>query len=232
MTKCPIKVELTVYGYIREAQQSFINTHSAYYNIPDAINNICLSFYYSFLGWDSTKCGSGLIVSGLHEDTVTVKDENYDCTVYHRQWYHSQSKGFVKFRIYINALIISSTLFVGFATFEDPIDECFVHHDEELAYVLQCDGDLWVKLDHWHKSSVSSNATSLKGGDEAIFTLNLDESKIYISKNGDKPRVIFQNIENGEDIKYKFAIGVAHGPDMGAAVTIRDIEDYTYQAFM
>ena len=204
----PINIQSAVFGYIREAQSLFNGMNSAYYNIPFEINHICLSFYYSNLGWDQEKCGSGLVISGLQENTVTLgkKAEYIDRTIYHKSWYHSQWKGKVSFSIKIDKLNDEQfVLFFGFASFDDIIDPKFYGEQGKINYALQCVGNLWVKYEKCQTSAVNQNAKLLQQGDEATFTLNLSESKIYMANNGLEEKVIFKNIETGEDIQYKFA---------------------------
>ena len=234
--KFPIKVHYVVYGYIREAQQSLFNgVSSAYYNIPDGIKHICLSFYYANLGWDRNKCGSGLTISGVQENTVTVEQpgEHKDWSVYHKYWYHSQWKGYVTFSIRIEKLCSKYKLFFGFPSFDDIIDYKFYGNQAQINYAFQCDGDLWVKFgcDEEDNFIEEENSSFLEQGDEATFTLNLDESNIYMSKNGGKEKVIFKNIEKAENIKYKFAAAFHYSEqvDVGDSVTITDIQDFTYQ---
>ena len=102
MSKFPIKAQLTVSGYIHQAQSLFDGIDNPYYNIPSAINHICLCFYYINIGWDKKKCATGLEISGEQQNTVTVGSKiaaDKRKSVHHKVWYHSQSKGIVKFRI-------------------------------------------------------------------------------------------------------------------------------------
>ena len=77
---------------------------------------------------------------------------------------------------------------------------------------------------------LEDNASVLEEGDKATFTLNLSESKIYMSKNDGDEKVIFPRIETGEDIKYKFAVAFRRNADKGNSITITDVEDLTYNA--
>ena len=95
----PMKIKLTAHGYIREAEKLYPKLNGSFCNIPEAINNICLLFYYLFAAWDLAKCGSSL------KDTVTVRKSDMAGTVYHCQWYSSQLKGNVMFHIRMINLI-------------------------------------------------------------------------------------------------------------------------------
>ena len=77
--------------------------------------------------------------------------------------------------------------------------------------------------------ALDANASALLEGDEATLILNLSESKIYMSKNDEHQQLIFPTIETGENIRYKFVVGFAHQANVGTAVTIKDVEDLTYQ---
>lgn len=79
-----------------------------------------------------------------------------------------------------------------------------------------------------HPAALQENGSALREGDQATFTLNLSESKIYMSINGKQEKVIFQDIEKGEDIQYKFAIAY-YCPIFRDAISIIDIEDSTFQ---
>ena len=72
-----------------------------------------------------------------------------DATVYHENWYDSQMKGEVIFTMEIGEL--PSNLFVGFSSFDDIVDGCFVN-DTRLNYFIQHDGDLWARDDKYHDS--------------------------------------------------------------------------------
>lgn len=228
LQKCPLKTKLTVFGFIREVQLLFNDvTDNPYYNIPFGINCICLSFYYLHIGWDKQKCDKDLVISGLQDNIVTVAAENRaGATVYHINWHESECKGKVTFTI---KLIKISDFFVGFSSFDDLIDDCFVN-DERLNYGLQSDGDLWVEDISSHHSIIEENRMilELKKNDEVAMTLDLDQKEIYISHNkGDKIR-LFENIETGPNIRYKFAVSF-YWANYGDSVTITDIQDCTYE---
>ena len=98
--------------------------------------------------------------------------------------------------------------------------------------MLNCikgDGDLWIRgsMSHDAEVQIDKKSRSLKEGDEAIITYNIDEAKIYMRRNDELEGMIFQNIETGKDIEYKFAFGVM-SPKPGTSVTIIDVEDLTY----
>lgn len=224
-----------IYGYIHEAQDLFKSIDTPYYNIPEEICMICLAFYYMNLSWDSSKCGSGLVVSGLDDNTVTVEESGIDkdWTVYHKYWYHSQWKGSVIFTVKIEKLTASYKLFFGFATFDDVIDWKFYGETERLNYAVQGDGDLWVKFQN-HRSNdnvVFKNGVSFQTHDQVRFELNLSTKEIYMGKNGESKKVIFKNIDTGDNIRYKFAAAFHYLGDvkLGDSVTITNIDDQTQQ---
>ena len=235
----PIKSQLIVCGFTRRASQLF-ETDNPYYNIPFAINHICLIFYYQCIAFDKNKCGPGLILSGLEQNIVTYNasdDVKTPSTVYHFHWYHSQWKGCVSFNIKIeklNGKYSNHGLFLGFSTSDDFIDDGFYRNKEEFSYAMQCNGILWVKYKRNHTSVVQENARSLAEGDEIKFTLNLTESKIYISMNNEPSNVLFQDIITGTDIQYKFAVAFYSGSAVfglsksGDSVSIRQIDDFTF----
>ena len=228
LKRFPIKVQLTVFGFIRETQAGFNVVDNPYYNIPFGINHICLTFYYSNIGWDSNKCSDGLVISGLQDDTVTVHSTSTDgYTVYHKHWYHSQLKGFVNFKIQVGQLSDEGDGYFGFASCDNIINGRFYSEPEKPNYALQGNDSLWCKFEVEDDSIVDENGDTLEQGDQATFTLNLSESKIYFAKNGGEKKAIFENIESGNDIKYKFAITFFY-PHPGDNVTITDVEDFTH----
>ena len=135
----PIREKLIIYGYLREVQQLFDEIDNPYYNIPLAINDICLEYYHSNIKWDPEKCGSELIVSGLQQNTVStpINSLSKDWTVYHTNWYHSEWNGFVRFSVKVEKLKSNLTLFIGFASFDDIIDFKFYSEMERINYALQ-----------------------------------------------------------------------------------------------
>lgn len=228
--KFPIKVQLTVNGYLRESQSMFSNEiDNPYYDIS-IVSNLILMFYYSMNGWDTDKCGQGLSISGLHENTVTVGDIKgfvAERTVYHTQWYHSKERVCVSFTVKINKIAGDShNLFFGFASFDDIIDGKFYGDEKRINYAFQCNGYLWIKYQNEHPSIMMHDfyTMKLKEGDQAKFTLNLCDAKIYFSRNNEAEKVIFQNIEIAEDIRYKFAAAVFY-PGTGDSATLVDVQN-------
>ena len=186
-----------------------------------------MSFYYSNIGWDTENCPSGLEISGSQENIVTIKkSSNPGYTIYHKNWYHSQLKGFVSFKIKIGRLQSRTDGYYGFASCNNIIDGRFYTNEKQSCYALQGNTCLWAKWNVTDDSNIDENAETLQQGDEATFTLDLTEAKIYLSKNGGQKKAIFQNIETGEKIKYKFATTffTAYSGDF---VTITDVEDFT-----
>ena len=138
--------KLIISGYIREAQLLFKNKDNPYYNIPFEISHICINFYHLIIGWDPDKCGQGLTISGLDSNIVTVDtyDDDAGYTVYHDKWYHSQLKGFVRFKLKVNKLYDEQDLYVGFASFDDIVNNGFYSVHPRISYALQGDADLYI----------------------------------------------------------------------------------------
>ena len=118
-------------------------------------------------------------------------------------------------------------IFLGFATFDDVIKDRFYATEVRTNYAFQGDGDLWVNYFRDKKEAIKANGQRVNKGDTMTFTLNLDESKIYMSKNGNEDKVIFENIKNGDDIQYKFAVTI-NSHTTGNRVTMLDVEDLTF----
>ena len=168
-----------------------------------------------------------MIISGLHENTVSVSAdaENTYVSVYHRYWYHSQLKGSVIFTVKVDKLDLSirPSLFCGFTSSDVIINNGF-YKSKEINYAIECDGDLWIKF----QRICNSKKDVFQEGDEIKFELNLSESNIYMTKNRTERRQIFANIEAGDDMQYKFAVAYWR-PRFGDAVTITDVEDSTFK---
>ena len=71
------------------------------------------------------------------------------------------------------------------------------------------------------------NAKRIQEHDIIEFTLHLTELKILFCKNGGEKREIFQGIESGSDIRYKFAV-TFYFANVGDSVTILDVVDCTH----
>ena len=216
-------------GYVREAQLLFKNKDHPYYNIPFEIAHICVRFYYLIIGWDSDKCGQGLTISGLDGNIVTV--DTYDMsagyTVYHDKWYHSQLEGFVRFKAKVNKLDDDQDLYIGFASFDDIVNNGFYTVlPPRISYALQGDADLWIGNSGVSAKPVMDNAECIEEQDIIELILHLTELKILFCKNGGEKRVIFQGIESGSDIRYKFAV-TFYFANVEDSVTILEVEDCT-----
>lgn len=78
------------------------------------------------------------------------------------------------------------------------------------------DGDKWIQGESQTLSSrMDDDPIALEESDEAVFTLDLNESRIYIT-----------NIKKGEDIRYKFA-ATFYVACAGESMTMLDVEDCT-----
>ena len=146
-TDYPIITKSIVSGYIREAQALFNETNNPYYNIPFAINHICLIFYYQSIAMDKNKCGKYIKISGFEENTASFNTDKGDfdaSTVYHSNWYHSQWKGYVTFGVKIEKLKETGGLFFGFASSDDIIDNGFYRNKTKVSYSIQSNACLWV----------------------------------------------------------------------------------------
>ena len=105
----------------------------------------------------------------------------------------------------------------------DYVDDGFYRNDKQPSYAIQSDGILWFKF-IWK----TERGDKLQEGDEIQFELNLDKLNIYMAKNGENKKMIFENIDTCEDIQYKFAVAYFL-PRIGDAVTLTNVEDLTFQ---
>ena len=179
--------------------------------VPDLVIHTILSFYYYVLFGDCSE-NLELSKSGWNEVTITNSgdDNAWTNSAYSKQWIPwLKCKGIpmIKWKITNNAS--NGCLQVGIITNQ--------HHqntgadiDGEGSYIYCFNGELW------ENGEEHGTAPSLEEGHSAILTLDLRRSQINIGMLVDDTitnEETYFDIDTGEDMKYKLAIGIFYVGD-------------------
>lgn len=201
------KVKSIVFGYIREHE----STDDAI-NIPPLVSYKCLKYY----------CSDEYFSRAL-EDFFTISNDKMTITnirnipvhahtIYCNKWIESLSNVIVKWTFSIKSLP-GYAIFFGLTSNEKRIDEDFCTQNNAPCYQVSSDG---IKYSHnMRNNGISYPILPIDGwdnNDTLTFILDLTNKlgfrfgQFSIKKNDKEPKMIFNDVEKGKDIKYKMTL--------------------------
>eukprot|EP01084_Bolivina_argentea_P253347 425531_1 len=208
------RTKLTVFGYIREQElrQSF--------NIPLLISYTCLVYYYvpEFI----TKARNDYFKVSTDKLTVTNNKEycnSYFQTIYLNQWIHSTSKMISKWIFYINKQNESATYF-GLASKDNSSMKTFTNHKPNYSV-----SSFGYKYSHQTVDNNVVKQAKVDTGDTITFILDLSDEKkgmIKFQVNKKETVILFDNVETGNDIKYKMCLQITA---KSSSVTLKSYQE-------
>eukprot|EP01084_Bolivina_argentea_P173912 301254_1 len=208
------RVKSLVFGYIREHE----SLESI--NIPSLISYTCLTYYFVHEFFSKAREDHFKISDDKMMVTKIEGNGHLDHTIYCNQWINTSSNIIAKWTFSVQNDSNVKSMYFGLASNDKIIDEDFCSQDNGPCYEISSAGD---KFSHtfpggyplgsefgWH-----SNGT-------ITFILDLTNLTFAIQINDEKPKAIFNDIEKGNDIKYKMAVQLC---DKNDCVILKEYEE-------
>ena len=176
------RYKFAVIGYLREKEKEI-----AIINIPSMISYLCLQFYFHG-EYFSIHTGNIHVSSDKMSATLKTKVSPYPW-VYGKIWIESLSNSIATWTFKINGLLMK----MGISSSEDS-DERPYYHFFNIGHSFQHDCK--------HQPPMFAEQDIMK------LTLNTTKGTITLQKNEEDAIEMFENIQKGQDIKYKFGVAL------------------------
>eukprot|EP01084_Bolivina_argentea_P078885 143153_1 len=209
--------EFLVYGFVRESAKYLTLT------IPDVIKNIILSYEL----FEPFEIISDYVqISGLCNNIITKTTKNgWHNATYGRDWIPSNTNNIITYTIKCIKHLADNggyQFVMGFVNNKHTFDK-----NKETA----CRGDSYVfyqsgySFANGKRLCIWPDLPKYTTGDTMALILDLSKSTITIDKNnGECVKIIFENIEKGPNILYKFIVTIY---SIGGSLEILDMSTKT-----
>ena len=198
------KIEHLVYGFIHKLEE----TSKLSTNIPLEIIKLCLLFFFNAEYFEIA--GVDIVISGTQKDTITKKNENsIDNVTYGSNWIPSMNKSNYKWTLKIinNHTNNNGSVLGIIGKISDNLNRSF--YDDECIDCSPCYANWGGYLSKNNKEIRSGYGINF-GKPGTIITLELDlkNRELIYHFDGECYGPAFQNIQQDESTKYKFAISL------------------------
>eukprot|EP01084_Bolivina_argentea_P104656 187398_1 len=199
------KTKNLVYGYIRKNEKLLNGLNIIYSNMPELVMYICLTYYY--IGHYFEKLPTCLKAhTELTNGQTTIwkidLDKCLNNAVYGNEWINSNAKTKYIWTIKANRSRSYGGIGIGIVSNKHHQNIDF-DWDDKFSYYCSNGGYLAI-----NGIKTSENGAEYTTDDVFSFILDLNEKCIYYHVNGNKKQILFQHVETGEDIKYRFALSL------------------------
>eukprot|EP00483_Globobulimina_turgida_P009485 UN09504 len=204
-----------VFGYIKNQQQLLPSNQNVLYIIPELVIYLCINFY-----WIPKDCwhivADGMQISGQNNETLTkIGKDDWQNTSYGKIEISSTEKCVYKWCLSIHNASYCLSIIGITADFEETNDE-FWRNKTVPNYSFYTDEA--VKQ---CKGSYTEYGQKCGGGDKISVELDLETKTISFYVNDKSQGIAYDNIETGDNIKYKLAYTTYLKE---AAITITDFD--------
>eukprot|EP01084_Bolivina_argentea_P037160 68703_1 len=206
----------SVFGYVREIQEKL-----SLPNIPILISYLCLSYYYHNEYF--TKSCDEIEISNDRMSIKKIKgDLSYANTTYCNTWIQSTSNKIAKWTL--KATACSSYIYICLiSNYDDKMNEdCSVYESKYMPNYgfHKKNYDIMICEDFGEAVDVMDECIDFN--EQFTIILNLKQKSIgYQYDSNDKVRNIIENIQVGNDIKYKLAINIY---ETGCGISLIDFD--------
>ena len=199
----------TVSGYIHELEKSL-----SIENIPSLIVYIILAFYCKPNEYFAS-CGKDILISNNNMTISKIASpQSWLNTSYCNEWIDSTKNLIVSWTLKIDKNNANSKhkkyggIRFGFVSHDDKQDDSFdsnsICSEIRPVYKYNASGSIAINGRH----SRNKRATPSAEGDTIIITLDIPSKCAFIKVNDKEKAILFEDMEVGQDIRYKLAISI------------------------
>ena len=195
LSKIDEKTKYGVYGWIREAEESLQLGH-----VPLMISSICILYFHEIFD----AIGKYMKLSqGNKCITNASKAGGWNNTNYGIIEIASNTNATYEWELRVKEKGSKNSITVGITNTNEP-DEYYGHKLEQYNhYMYNSSGSKWRHDQDWREYG-----DQYKKNDKVKMTLNLKNADLRFSVNDVSKGIAFENIEKGDDIKYRMFVSM------------------------